>query len=413
MSGTLSIVVPALNEEEAVGQVLGSCLAAADGICREGGVDDVEVILVDDGSTDRTAEVASGIEGVRVVRHETNRGYGAALMTGFRVARGDYLGFLDGDGTCDPAAFGALLGDLEAKGADLAIGMRLGAGTRMPFVRRVGNRFFAALLRVLSGRRVRDTASGMRVFRRSLLPAFGALPDGLDFTPAMTSRVAFDPALSFTEHPIPYSERSGASKLGVVRDGWRFLRAIVGLALSYRPGPFFYIAAAMLWGVAIGYTIPTVAGVVPEGELPVVEHVTQGEFPIWMLPRLLTILVAAVGGLVFFLAGAAGQRIAHLVHGLPPPLSRGLSGLAKRVVAGLPATKALALLVAGAVVLVGPGIEYLKTWQVLVPWYRVLGGLFLVLAAAIFAAYAVQDRMISVWERRRRLEDAGGDTATR
>jgi len=62
---------------------------------------------------------------------------------------------------------------------------------------------------------------------------------------------------------------------------------------------------------------------------------------------------------------------------------------------------------AGVVVLAGPAVTYLRTWHVLAPWYRVLGGLFLVLAASIFAVYAVQDRMISAWERRRRLEDAG------
>jgi glycosyltransferase involved in cell wall biosynthesis len=404
VSERFSIVVPALNEEEAIEGVLRSCFAAADGICREGGVDSVEVILVDDGSTDATAEVARRVEGVRIVSHERTRGYGAALMTGFRAAEGEYLGFLDGDGTCDPAAFGGLLKELRVEGgADLAIGMRLGSGTRMPFVRRVGNRFFATLLRVLSGRKVRDTASGMRVFRRELLGAFGALPEGLDFTPAMTSRVAFDPALAFVERPIPYSERAGASKLGVVSDGWRFLRAIVGLAISYRPGPFFYLAAALLWGVAIGYAIPTVAGIARARELPVVEHVNQGEIPIWMLHRLLTILVSSVAGLVFFLAGTAGQRIAHLVHGLPPPGSRGASGLAKRIVAGLPATKAALLLAGGGAVLAGPAVAYFRTWTVVAPWYRVLGGLFLALAAAVFAAYAVQDRMITAWERRRRL----------
>jgi len=354
MSERFSIIVPALNEEDAIEGVLRACLAKADGICEQGGVDSVEVILVDDGSTDATSEIASRIEGVRVVRHETNRGYGAALMTGFRAAEGDYLSFLDGDGTCDPEAFGGMLKRLREGGADLTVGTRLGAGTRMPLVRKIGNRFFAALLRVLSGRKVRDAASGMRVFRRSLLPAMGALPEGLDFTPAMTSRVAFDPALSFAEVPIPYSERSGNSKLGVVRDGLRFLRAITGLAISYRPGPFFYLAAGLLWGVAVGYTIPTVAGLALGADLPIVEHVSQGDVPIWMLHRLLTIMVAAVAGLVFFLAGAAGQRIAHIVHGLPAPGSRGLSGIAKRIVAGLPATKAAVFLAAGGASSRGP-----------------------------------------------------------
>jgi len=167
MSERFSIIVPALNEEDAIEGVLRACLAAAEAIREEGGVDSVEVVLVDDGSTDATPEIASRMEGVRVVRHEANRGYGAALMTGFRAAEGDYLGFLDGDGTCDPAAFGGMLKRLRESDADLAIGTRLGAGTRMPLIRRIGNRFFAALLRILSGRKVHDAASGMRVFRRS------------------------------------------------------------------------------------------------------------------------------------------------------------------------------------------------------------------------------------------------------
>lgn len=407
MSDTLSIVVPAYNEEEAIEGVVRSCLKASGSIREKGGVGRVEVIVVNDGSTDRTSEIVSHLAGqiavgdervrpVRVIRHERNMGYGAALVTGFREAKGDILGFLDGDGTCEAAAFGPLVERLRAATpykADMVIGMRLGAGTAMPLVRRIGNRFFAAALRLLSGRRIRDTASGQRVFRRGLLPALlkgNGLPPGLDFTPAMSARVAFDRSLSFAEVAVPYGEREGRSKLGVVRDGLRFLRAILDAALSYRPGPFFYLAATVLWGFALGYGLPAV-----------IAYARTRTVPEWMIYRLLTVLAAGIGGQVFFLAGTAAQRIAHTVHGLPPPGFRGIAGLAKRAVAALPGTRAILLVLASAALLVKPGIEYLRTGEVWFHWSRILTGLFLFLAGLVYAAHFIENRMISLWERSR------------
>src|SRR5688572_31349454 len=98
MGESFSIVVPAYNEQGAVVATLERALEAARGL----DVGPVEVILVDDGSTDKTAELAAGVPGVRVLRHERNRGYGAAIKTGFAAAKGSWLGFLDADGTCDP-----------------------------------------------------------------------------------------------------------------------------------------------------------------------------------------------------------------------------------------------------------------------------------------------------------------------
>ncbi|MHC4502541.1 MAG: glycosyltransferase family 2 protein [Planctomycetota bacterium] len=395
MAGMLSIVIPALNEEAAIGGVVGACLDAEGPVCEAGGVDGVEVIVVDDGSTDRTAEIVSGLaeshESLRLVSHETNLGYGAALKTGFREAKGEFLGFLDGDDTCDPRSFGALLAKLKASEADLAIGARLGPGTRMPFIRRVGNRFFACVLRVLSGRRVSDAASGQRVFRRTLVPELEGLPDGLNFTPAMSSRVAFDAEMKLVEVPIPYGERAGRSKLGVVRDGWRFLRVILETALGYRPGPFFYVFALVLWGFALGY-----------GLGPLDHYAQTRTVPEDYIQRLLAVFTAGVAGLVFFLSGTASQRLAHIVHGLPPPPFRGVRGLAKRLVAGLPGTRAALLVLAAAALLAGPAVTWIRTGKTEAHWSLVLTGLLLFLMAAVYAAFFIQDRMISRWEARRR-----------
>ena len=105
----LTIVIPALNEEASIESTIMRCLAARERICVVGGVRDVEVIVVSDGSTDRTAAIAQELAArhpaVSVVVFEKNRGYGAAIKEGFERGRGDLVSFLDADGTCDPNYF--------------------------------------------------------------------------------------------------------------------------------------------------------------------------------------------------------------------------------------------------------------------------------------------------------------------
>jgi glycosyltransferase involved in cell wall biosynthesis len=239
---TFSIVIPAYNEEQAIGPTLARCLAAA----RDGALGAVEIIVVNDGSRDRTRDVvlAAG-DGVRLVEHEHNRGYGAALKTGFRAARGELLGFLDADGTCDPASFAPLLAALGERRADLVVGMRMTDASQMPLVRRVGNRFYATLITALTGQPVRDAASGMRVFRRGILESLFPLPNGLSFTTAMSTK-AIHERLKVEEVPIPYAERAGRSKLNVIKDGIAFLRVILTLVLLYNPLKIFSAAALLL-----------------------------------------------------------------------------------------------------------------------------------------------------------------------
>jgi hypothetical protein len=109
-----------------------------------------------------------------------------------------------------------------------------GERSEMPRVRWLGNAVYARLLSLIGGARVRDTASGMRVLRRSALARLYPLPDGLEFTPAMSTRAVHE-RLRILEVPIPYDGRVGASKLSVWRDGLQFTRVIVWTALSYNP----------------------------------------------------------------------------------------------------------------------------------------------------------------------------------
>ena len=240
----LTIVIPALNEEGAIGSTIERTLAARARITTDSPVQDVEIIVVSDGSTDRTAEIAQAYFSVRVIVFESNRGYGAAIQAGFDAGSGDLVGFLDADGTCDPSFFAVLCAALNEENAAVALGSRLGQESEMPTLRRIGNRAYALILSLLSNRVVSDTASGMRVIRREVLNQLYPLPDGLNFTPAMSARVLMDESLTIVERPMAYAERIGESKLSVIRDGVRFLRTILAMTLMWRPARLFTVGAA-------------------------------------------------------------------------------------------------------------------------------------------------------------------------
>ena len=239
----LSIVIPALNEEGAIDDMIRRCLDARRTIVERSPVSDVEIIVVDDGSTDRTAEIAARHGEIRLIRLGKNCGYGAAIKQGFETGTGELVGFLDADGTCDPEFFANLCVALVGENASVAIGSRLGRESRMPAIRKLGNRVYALILSALSNKVVTDTASGMRVIRRDVLPMLYPLPDGLNFTPAMSARVLMDDRLAIIERPMRYEERIGASKLNVVGDGVRFLRTILEISLVWRPGRMFAAGA--------------------------------------------------------------------------------------------------------------------------------------------------------------------------
>ncbi|HSL30117.1 MAG TPA: glycosyltransferase family 2 protein [Anaerolineales bacterium] len=244
----LSIVIPAYNEENGIAEIASRVLSVEPELKRVG-VDRLELLIVDDGSRDRTAEAAETIPGVCLIRHSINRGYGAALKTGFSKAGGELIGFLDADGTYPPEYLPQLC-EAALGGADLVIGSRMaGEDSKMPFTRRVGNFIFAHLLTLLSRQKVTDSASGMRVFRREVLRDIYPLPDGLNLTPVMSTRAVHE-GIRIREIPIPYSERVGRSKLSVVRDGSIFMQSMLWTALSYNPVRILGLLGLGVLGIA-------------------------------------------------------------------------------------------------------------------------------------------------------------------
>jgi hypothetical protein len=302
----LSVVIPAFNEEAGIAGIIEKVLATRESLA-EVGVSGLEVLVVDDGSRDRTAERVDEAGRVRLIRHLSNKGYGAAIKTGFREAKGDLLAFLDADSTYPPEFLAILCDTALREGADVVVGSRRGGSdSKMPPVRRLGNLIWSTLLSLLGSERVQDPASGMRVLRRHALAELYPLPDGLNFTPVMSTR-ALHEGLKVVEVPIAYRERSGRSKLSVARDGTRFLKTILWTALQYNPARVLELVgfAALLAATLIGSALvgARLGGITTLGAPGVIAVQAS--------------LALAVGGMSIFSVGIVFNRLVTLVHHRP------------------------------------------------------------------------------------------------
>jgi len=303
----LLIAIPALDEEESIGSIIERTLAARSRILAESPVTEVEIAVVSDGSRDRTVERAEAYRNqIHLIVFEHNRGYGAAIKEAWRQSDAELLAFLDADGTCDPAFFVDLCRLIERERADVVLGCRLTRASRMPFIRRVGNVIFALLLSFFSSKRVRDTASGMRIVRRSSLPRLYPLPDGMHFTPAMSARAILSPDLRIFEQEMPYEERAGESKLRVLKDGLRFLRVIVEAALLYRPSRPLGFLGGLLLLTAFLLILP-----------PAIYYLGHRHVLEWMIYRFVVADLATNSGTLLLLASYLSRRVVQMVLQLP------------------------------------------------------------------------------------------------
>ena len=301
----LSLCIPVYNESDGIAETLQRCLACEPAL-RDVGVGALEIIVVDDGSKDDTAALVRQFP-VRLIEHGTNRGYGAALKTGFASARYDLVGFLDADATYPPEYFPALCRAAIENGAELVIGSRMaGAETEMPLVRRLGNLLFAQLVTLIGRATVTDSASGMRVFRRDALDLLLPLPDGLNLTPVMSTR-ALHEDIRIVEVPIPYRQRKGNSKLHLFRDGVRFLETIVWTAMTYNPVRILGLLGLLGLGVAAVVGLALVAmrlsGVTTLGP--------GGAFAVFAA------VVSGAAGASLFALGASFNYLVSLFHRRP------------------------------------------------------------------------------------------------
>jgi len=374
----LSVCIPVFNEEGSIAETIERCLATQPAL-REAGIDLFELIVVDDGSKDRSTEQVKRFPEVRLVQHPVNRGYGAALKTGFAAATHDLIGFLDADATYPPEQFPALCrAALEGK-ADLVIGSRMaGADSSMPLVRRIGNRFFAVLLTLLGRTAVSDTASGMRVFKRETLDLLSPLPDGLNLTPVMSAR-AIHEGIKVVEVPIPYEERVGRSKLSVTQDGLRFLKTIVWTVLAYNPVRVFgvagLLAVALAGAVGVGVVLARLQGVTVLGPL--------GVYSVFGA------VVAAVTGVSVFALGATFNYIVSLFY--KRPIRQGLFSkpLFRNPIERQFLPLGIGVFIVGLAVSVGSLVLSLRGWPIERLWLYLSGSAMLIIVGLQLSLWGI------------------------
>ena len=208
----VSVVVPCYNEEDGIRSVIESMPAYVD-----------EVVVVDNNSTDRTGEIARSLGAVVVF--QPRKGYGAAYQAGLPAATGDVIATLDGDGTYPSDEIGSLIDVLEARKLDFISGSRFPLRNRqaMNFTNQIGNLVLTIATMVLWLRPLRDSQSGMWVFRRSVLPQLRLTSDGMPLSEEIKIEAIEKLGPRFAEVGIDYRPRIGEVKLQKWRDGWRNL----------------------------------------------------------------------------------------------------------------------------------------------------------------------------------------------
>lgn len=298
----LLIAIPALNEEASIEKVIRRSIEARGWITTHPSIQAVDITIVCDGSTDKTADIARCYaHDVTVIEFAENRGYGAAILHAWKDSNAELLGCMDADGTCDPYFFADLVDLLLREKADIVLGNRLHRGSRMPFVRRFGNLIFSIVLSVFSSTIVKDTTSGMRIVRRSSLPQLMPLPSGLHFTPAMSARAIMRGDIVILEKDMPYHEREGESKLRLFQDGFRFLAIILDAVLLYRPSRLLSILG--------------LGGIVSAGLLmltPGFHYLSVRQVPDWMVYRFIVSYLLATSGLTALCGAYLARKIVSL-----------------------------------------------------------------------------------------------------
>ena len=244
-----TVILPVYNEADALESVLSNLFTVLDKT-------NAEVIVVDDGSTDSTPEILKKYREIRILRHRSNRGYGAALKTGIRHARHETVVILDADGTYPLEAIWNLL-ERYRQGYDMVVGARTGRHVEMPRLRRWVKFSLALLARYVVGETLPDINSGFRVFKRSMaLCFFDFLPDGFSFTTTITL-AGLRNGYQVDFIPIDYHARIGRSKIRPIRDTLNFIQLILRIALYFAPMKIFLPIAGILLGLAISWGIFT------------------------------------------------------------------------------------------------------------------------------------------------------------
>ncbi|HOM53854.1 MAG TPA: glycosyltransferase family 2 protein [Phycisphaerae bacterium] len=260
----VSIIIPAYNEAAGIGSVL-------DELCDEPALAEAQIVVVDDGSSDETASIVRRFPRVQLVQNRVNRGYGAAIRTGTRAARGQYVVWFDADAQHRVEDLLRVVEQLTQQDLDYCIGVR-DAGSHVDVRRWVGKWILKQVVRFAAGQPVRDFNSGLRGFRREVLERYlHLLPKGFGAS-TTTTLLMLERGYVGSEVFIRVRERKGKSSVRQFRDGFRTLLLILRIFVLFKPLHFFGSIAAVsilsgsIYGIreALRYSLgfPTLASVV-------------------------------------------------------------------------------------------------------------------------------------------------------
>jgi len=245
LSEPVSIIIPAHNEERAIGAVLEGISSAME----SAGIEH-EIIVVNDGSSDGTSQAAAEHGTARVIDLDMNVGYGAAIKQGLQASCHELVAITDADGTYPPEALPELV--LAMDGADMVVGARTGDSVAMPLLRRPAKWLLTGLANYLASLKIPDLNSGMRVMRKPVLKRFmNILPQGFSFTATITlAMLSNDYRVRFK--PIDYHRRTGKSKIRPFADTLNFLTTIIRTIMYFNPLKIFLPISAGLFLIGLG-----------------------------------------------------------------------------------------------------------------------------------------------------------------
>lgn len=278
LASSTTIVIPAFNEAKSIDAIVAGLRGAARWL---------EILVIDDGSTDGTADRAAQA-GATVVRHPYNKGNGAAVKTGIRRAAGSYILIIDADGQHSPSDAARLVGRLDTY--DLVVGARA-AHSQAGAVRRIGNAMLNATAGFLAGRPIPDLTSGFRAARRDYLLEFiHLLPNGFS-TPTTTTLAFIRAGYSVWFEPVEAGQRQGKSKIRLSSDGVRFVLILLKVITIFSPMRIFLPISLISFAGGAAYGVWTIA---------TQSHVTNSS--------VLLILISVV----IFLIGLVSEQISSL-----------------------------------------------------------------------------------------------------
>ena len=283
----ITIIIPAFNEELAIGPVLKELVEVIQNAATM-----YEIIVVDDGSSDKTVETAERFP-VEIFQHPSNLGYGAALKTGIINAQNDIVCIMDADGTYPVKEIPRLASLIIEKDLDMVVGARVNENVAIPAIRKPAKWVIGQLAKLSVGAKIPDINSGFRVFKRvAALNFFNLLPNGFSFTTTITLAMLSN-QFSVRYVPIDYYHRKGKSKIRPIHDTAKFLMLITQIALYFAPLKVFLSMSLIMMLIAVAW----------------------GVFSLVVLGRL-----ADISTLVIFLSaiqiGAIGLIAEHINHRL-------------------------------------------------------------------------------------------------